>query len=182
MLVARQPIDLITPFKQGDIFAYPTEAVFGLGCDPDNESAVMRILAIKKRPVTKGLILIGSDFSQVEHYLKPLTSQQKKLTSPSELSYVFPALDSAPTWLTGDYNSLVVRITRHPLAQQLCKTLGSALVSTSANISGQAPAKTVEDVVRQFGDQIDYILEGKLGDSQKPSVIRDSITGEILRA
>ena len=131
--------------------------------------------------MSKGLILIASDFSQVEKYLKPLTESQEPLTQASETTYVYPALETAPKWLTGDFNSLAVRITKHAIAKELCEVLGSALVSTSANISGEPPAVTVEEVLRQLGDQIDAILDGKLGKLSQPSEIRDSISGEKIR-
>ncbi len=182
MQSTRNPGDLIKPFQQGKIFAYPTEAVFGLGCDPDNEQAVLRLLALKQRSISKGLILIAADFSQVEKYLKPLSTAQQALTHPSDTTYIFPALDSAPGWLTGDFDSLAVRITRHPLARALCDELNSALVSTSANISGQEPAKSLQDIEQQLAGKIDFILQGDLGNAQKPSVIRDSVTGKVIRA
>jgi len=182
MLITHQPQDLITLFQRGGVFAYPTEAIYGLGCDPDNEAAVMRLLEIKERTVSKGLILIASDFSQVKKYLKPLSDAQKKLTQSSSTTYIFPALDSAPRWLRGDFNSLAIRITKHPMVRELCSSLDSALVSTSANISGKAPAKSAEEVAAQFNNKIDAILKGKLGDSTNPSVIRDSITLEIIRS
>ena len=181
MKICQNPSDLIEPFKQGKLFAYPTEAVFGLGCDPDNEQAAMRLLSVKKRPINKGLILIASDFSQVEKYLQPLLPTQQPFTLPSDTTYIFPALDSAPAWLTGDFNSLAVRFTHHPVARELCQTLQSAIVSTSANISGQEPAKTAETLSSQLGDKIDYRLAGALGEALKPSVIRDSVTGKIIR-
>jgi len=182
VLITTKASDLAQPFEGGGIFAYPTEAIYGLGCDPDNKAAVMRLLHIKNRPISKGLILVASDFSQVEKYLEPLSVSQRKFTQPSNTTYIFPALKSAPAWLTGDFNSLAIRITKHPLARELCETLGSAVVSTSANVSGQAPAKSIDEVIAQLGDKIDLILEGKLGDSQKPSTIRDSITNQIIRA
>ena len=146
MLLTQQPTDLINPFKQGLIFAYPTEAVYGLGCDPDKKMSVLRLLHIKQRPLHKGLILIASDFSQVEKYLKPLSAEQLKCTAPSKTTYIYPTLDSAPAWLTGDFDSLAIRITTHPLVQKLCATLDSALVSTSANVSGLEPARTADKV------------------------------------
>jgi L-threonylcarbamoyladenylate synthase len=161
MQITQQANDLIQPFKQGKVFAYPTEAVYGLGCDPDNQSAVMRLLEIKKRSPAKGLILIASNFSQVEKYLKPLSESQQQFTQASDTTYIFPALKSAPVWLTGDFDSLAIRITKHPLAKALCETLGSAVVSTSANISAQQAAKTVEELTTQLGDKIDYLLEGE---------------------
>jgi len=175
------PSDLIKPFKHGEIFAYPTEAVYGLGCDPDNEQAVMRLLAVKQRPINKGLILIVSDFSQVKKYLQPLLPVQLPYTLPSDTTYIFPALDSAPAWLTGDFKSLAIRVTKHPIARELCQALQSAIISTSANLSGQAPAETVEQLTAQLGNKIDCRLVGALGESQKPSVIRDSLTGKVIR-
>ena len=182
MLITLHPDDLIQPFKKGAIIAYPTEAIYGLGCDPDNKKAVKRLLKIKQRPVSKGLILVAADFSQVQKYLKPLSNAQEELTSPSSTTYVFPALESAPKWLTGDFDGLAIRISKHPLVRELCTLLDSAIVSTSANISGQAPAKTSEEVLVNLGNKINVILRGKTGDLQKPSVIRDSISGQIIRS
>ena len=181
MIITQQTADLTKPFKQGKVFAYPTEAVYGLGCDPDNKSAVMRLLEIKNRSISKGLIIIASDFSQVEKYLQPLLQTQIAFTTPSENTYIFPALDSAPKWITGDFNSLAIRITIHLIARELCQILDSALVSTSANLEGLEPAKTAEAVLDQLGNKVDIILEGALGDLQSPTKIFDSLTGEVIR-
>ncbi len=139
MLITKNPHDVKSYFIQGGVFAYPTEAVYGLGCDPENEDAVMRLLEIKQRPINKGLILIAADFSQVEIYLKALSDNQITFKQPSETTYIYPAKESAPKWLKGDFNSLAVRITKHPIVQRLCIELDSALVSTSANLTGEEP-------------------------------------------
>ena len=182
MLITKNPNDLKSHFLNGVVFAYPTEAVYGLGCDPDNEAAVMRLLKIKQRSVSKGLILIASDFSQVKHYLKPLNPSQIAFTQPSETTYIYPASESAPKWLTGDFNKLAVRITKHPLVRELCSHLDSALVSTSANLTGEEPAKTANEVASALDGLIEVILEGETGDLDKPTQIRDSISGQIIRA
>ncbi len=182
MLITKNPNDLKTHFLHGAVFAYPTEAVYGLGCDPINETAVMRLLEIKQRPVNKGLILIASDFSQVESFLKPLNKDQLAFTQPSETTYIYPANPNTPEWLTGDFESLAVRITKHPLVRKLCETLDSALVSTSANLSGDEPARTAEDVKNALDGLIDIIIDGETGDLDKPTEIRDSISGQIIRA
>ena len=182
MLVTKQTHELLEIFKEGGVFAYPTEAVYGLGCDPDNEEAVERLLLIKNRPASKGLILIASNFSQVEKYLQPLNKAQQAFTTPSDTTYIFPALDTAPKWLTGDFHSLAIRITKHSLVRELCETLNSALVSTSANLSGEPPAKSSIEVSNQLENKVDAILDGKLGDLLTPTVIRDSISGEIIRS
>jgi len=187
MLVTKEPKDLQPFFENSGVWAYPTEAVYGLGCNPDDEEAVRRLLAIKKRSIYKGLILIAADFSQVEKYLKPINKSQLALTKASATTYIFPALESTPYWLRGNNDGLAIRITRHPVAKGMCETLGSAIVSTSANLSGKEPAKSHDEVLRQFSASnnnhgVDAVLLGKLGDSAKPSVIRDSISGKIIRA
>ncbi len=182
MINTKDPQEIKPIFNQGGVFAYPTEGVFGLGCDPDNEAAVLKILAFKKRPVNKGLILVASDFSQVEHYLQPLTKEQKQFTQPSATTYIFPALPTAPKWITGDFDSIAIRISKFPLVLDLCESLNSAIVSTSANLSGQEPARTNEEIKNIFGNQIDALFEGETGNAHKPSTIRDSVTGKILRA
>ncbi len=181
MLITKRPKELKSHFKNSGVWAYPTEAVFGLGCNPDDEVAVKKLLKIKKRPINKGLILIAADFSQVAKYLKPLSKSQLSFTEPSDTTYIFPALDSAPKWLTGKFDSLAIRITQHPLAKEMCHVLDSAVVSTSANLSGQKPAKTTQEVLEQLDSRIDAILEGKTGDLLTPTVIRDSISGKIIR-
>lgn len=182
MLITQKPQDLINIFQSSGVFSYPTEAVFGLGCDPDNQTAVEKILELKQRSMEKGLILIASDFSQVEKYLQPLSEKQLEFTKPSQTTYIYPALETAPRWLTGDFNSLAVRISKLPIIQELCKTLDSALVSTSANLSGQEPGRTCAEVDSVFHNKIDAILDGETGDLLTPTVIRDSISGKIIRA
>jgi len=182
MLIIKNPNDLKSHFIQGAVFAYPTEAVYGLGCDPENKDAVMRLLEIKQRPISKGLILIAADFSQVEAYLKPLNENQLTFMKPSETTYIYPAKDSVPKWLTGDFNSIAVRITKHPLVRKLCTELDSALVSTSANLTGDEPAKTANEVAVALDGLIEVILDGETGDLDKPTQIRDSISGQIIRA
>jgi len=128
------------------------------------------------------LILIASEFSQVETYLKPLQDKQLEFIQPSDTTYIYPTVESAPKWLTGDFDSLAVRITKHPLVRELCEKLDSALVSTSANLSGEEPAKTANEVASALEGLIDVILDGELGDLDKPTQIRDSISGQIIRA
>lgn len=182
MLITKNPDDIKSHFQQGAVFAYPTEAVYGLGCDPKNEAAVQCLLEIKQRSISKGLILIASDFSQVESYLMPLTADQVQYTKPSETTYIYAAKSSAPKWLTGDFESLAVRITKHPLVRELCTKLDSALVSTSANLTGEEPAKSASDVENALEGLIEVILDGKTGELDKPTQIRDSISGQIIRA
>jgi len=169
--------------RRGGIIAYPTEAVFGLGCDPVNFRAVEEICRLKRRNLSKGLILIASHIDQVRAYVSATPAQLKKLakTTTSPVTWIMPAQAECPTWLTGNHHSIAVRITRHPIAKTLCQQLGHALVSTSANISRQPAARTALDVQRIFGDELDMIIHADTGDSRRPSEIRDITSGKTLR-
>lgn len=169
--------------KRGGLIAYPTESCYGLGCDPDNRRAVLRLLKLKQRPQRKGLILIAAHFQQVARYLQPLTLiEQAKLQNDAEqaVTYLMPTRPSAPRWLRGDHDTLAVRITAHPFANRLCRMAASALVSTSANRSGQRPAKKYADCQRLFGKEV-WVLQGGVGKRKQPSTIRSWLDGKIIR-
>lgn len=175
----------IEQLRQQTVIAYPTEAVFGLGCDPDSETAVMQLLAFKQRPVEKGLILIAADYSQLKPYIADhalSVAQREKMFSswPGPVTWVLPALPDTPRWLTGRFDTLAVRVSDHPLVQALCQKFGKPLVSTSANLSGQPPCRNVEEVLQQFGAHFP-VLHGETGGRLNPSEIRDVISGDIIR-
>jgi len=172
-------------FWLGDLIAYPTEAVYGLGCDPLNWDAVQRLLKLKQRPIDKGLILIASDFSQLQPFI--IEPAQKVMAPvlkswPGATTWLLPAAPQTPIWLTGRHHSIAVRVTAHPLAAALCRACNSPLVSTSANITGCKPAKTPLRLHKQLNDQIDFILHGKTGPLSQPTSIRDAISGTLIRA
>lgn len=169
----------------GDVIAYPTEAVYGLGCDPLNEQAVLRLLALKQRPVEKGLILIASDFMQLEPFLD--YDQQildRVLPTWSEpgraITWIIPTQAWVPKWLTGSHQSLAVRVTQHPLAKALCEQLQSPLVSTSANPSTKKPAINALQVQKYFANHV-RIIKSPVGGNKSTSAIYDVKTGACLR-
>jgi L-threonylcarbamoyladenylate synthase len=169
--------------KRGGLIAYPTESCYGFGCDPSNRRAVQRILKLKQRPQNKGLILIASSYHQVARYLQPLTlSEQQKLQADGAqaVTYLMPAKPSCPRWLRGEHDTLAVRMTAHPFARNLCRSAGSALVSTSANLSGMRPAKTYAECRRLFGKSV-WVLRGRVGKRRQPSTIRAWVDGRIIR-
>lgn len=175
----------LAALRQDDVIAYPTEAVFGLGCDPDSESAVMKLLALKQRPVDKGLILIADSFAQLEPYVAEqelsVTQKERMLASwPGPVTWVLPARPQTPRWLTGRFDSLAVRVTDHPLVKQLCCELGKPLVSTSANLSGLPPCRSASEALAQFGADFPVLL-GATGGRSNPSEIRDVLTGNQIR-
>jgi L-threonylcarbamoyladenylate synthase len=169
--------------EDGGIIAYPTETVYGLGCDPFNAAAVLHLLDLKQRNIRQGLVLVASDFDQLQPLLLPLAPAVKKRvtkTVPGATTWVLPCLPDVPAWLRGKHATLAVRVTKHPLAAALCKQWGGPLVSTSANLHGKQPATGPLAVCKAFNGKLDYILHGNRG-SGRPSEIRDGITGTILR-
>jgi len=170
--------------RDGGIVAYPTEAVFGLGCDPLNREAVMRLLQIKRRSVVKGLILIGAEFEQLQPFVANLTRKTKKkitATWPGPITWILPASESVPGWITGNHKSVAVRVTAHPVAAELCRAWGGALVSTSANISARPPARSALAVRKSFGEAVDVVLHGETGKRSRPTEIRDAISNRQVR-
>ena len=178
---------VLQALQQGGVIAYPTEAVYGLGCDPDNEAAVMALLAIKQRPVEKGLILVAANYSQLLPYVDdkaiPLEKRYQIFSSwPGHISWVLPASKTAPKWITGQFNTIAVRVSAHPVVQQLCSAYGKPLVSTSANLSGQPAITDKAELERSLGDKLSAIMPGPLGGATQPSQIRDAISGDIVRS
>lgn len=169
----------------GKVLAYPTEAIWGLGCDPENEEATMRLLAIKRRPVEKGLILVASSISQVEYLLAGLSRKQRTQIAaswPGPTTWLIPDTDHhVPYWIKGEHESVAVRVTAHPLVAALCEAFGGPVVSTSANRSNHPPARSALQVHKHLGKDIDGILHGCLGGQSRPSTIIDALTGTVLR-
>lgn len=175
----------VVALNNKEVIAYPTEAVFGMGCDPDSEEAVMRLLALKQRPVEKGLILIAANFEQLQAYIddSALTSMQRDTVFsrwPGPVTFVFPAKPTTPSWLTGCFHSLAVRVSDHPVVIELCQIYGKPLVSTSANLSGQPPCRTTSEVLAQFGHDFP-VVDAATGGRNNPSEILDALTGERFR-
>lgn len=171
--------------QHGGIVAYPTEAVYGLGCDPLNPHAVVRLLDLKQREMRKGLILIASDFRQLLPYVADISSAMRRkilATWPGPYTWILPASVECPVWIRGMHDSIAVRVTRHPIAASLCQNAGMAIVSTSANISDHKPARNALDIRRIFDQQLDYILHGATGGLNKPTEIRDARTNRVIRS
>jgi L-threonylcarbamoyladenylate synthase len=143
----------------------------------------LRLLKLKQRPQRKGLILIAAHYSQVARYLLPLSpAEQDKLQSDGAkvVTFLMPSRPSTPHWLRGEHNTLAIRITAHPFAKQLCRNARSALISTSANRSGQQSAKTYAECKRLFGNEV-WVLRGLVGKRKQPSTIRSWLNGKIVR-
>jgi L-threonylcarbamoyladenylate synthase len=171
--------------QTGGLIAYPTEAVFGLGCDPNNKHAVKSLLALKSRSPSKGLIVIASDLQQLTPFLQPLTTEiidKLDQTWPGPITWLLPADPATPKWLTGTHSTLACRVSSHPIVRQLCSAFGGALVSTSANRSNRPPCRTVVQVRKQFNHTSEIlIVSGTTGNLKQPTPILDAAKDSRLR-
>ncbi|MDH5512624.1 MAG: Sua5/YciO/YrdC/YwlC family protein [Gammaproteobacteria bacterium] len=170
----------VRTIKQGGVVAYATEYCFGLGCDPMNRAAVLRLLRIKRRPVQKGLILIAADREQLAPYVDDIPPAAAA-TWPGPHTWLLKPRDGVPGWITGEHPRIALRVTAHAQAAALCRLAGMAVVSTSANRGGGRPVRSFRDAVRQFRGEVDYILPGLVGDAPAPTPIRDAVTGLLIR-
>ena len=166
----------------GGVIAYPTESVFGLGCDPSNKQAVARILKIKNRTLEKGLVLLTPSIARISGWVKMDKKQLKTFSSPSKrpTTYIVPASVAAPKWLAVK-NTLAIRLTNDPFIKNICGLLGLPIVSTSANLRGKNPCKSAEEVQKTMGSQLDYIVFKQTGPFNNPSTIVDLSSGKTIR-
>ena len=173
-------------FRQGGIIAYPTEAVFGLGCDPDNTTAIEKLLNIKKRSADKGLILLAASFEQLLPYIdesKISAKEREVIISrwPNGVTQLLPKRADLPSLLSGIFNTIAVRVTDQEDVVKLCNAVGKPIVSTSANLSGQLPAKNWHDIPALLTEQIDCTIKGETLGYMQPSKIIDAFTGKTIR-
>lgn len=176
---------IISQLKQGEVIAYPTEAVFGLGCDPFNDQAIEKLLKLKQRPQEKGLILIAPHldfFKQIIDFNKLSAQDVQRLqqTYSRPTTWIVPVQKQVSPLLTGRFDTIAVRLCRHPAVEMLCQLAKMPITSTSANLSGQEPCRTYLQVQEQFGEHFP-VLQAEVGDAKNPSEIRDLFTNQIVR-
>jgi len=180
-------LDIRAAVKQlhaGHVIAYPTEAVFGLGCDPSNESAVRKLLSLKGRQESAGFVLIASDFSQLKPWIAETGDallERAMASWPGPVTWLFPRATGVADYVAGDHETIAVRITAHEPSRTLCESFGSALISSSANHTSAPPARSAGEVEDYFGHYLGGILKGPLGGSERPSEIRDLLSGRVIR-
>lgn len=177
----------VDALRHGGVIAYPTEAVFGFGCDPAQQAAFEALFALKQRPPTQGVLLIGADFSHVEpyidrHQVSDAVLARVQATWPGPQTWVFPRAASVPPWVAGHHAGIALRVTAHPVAAALCRAFGGALVSTSANRHGQPALRSAEAVRDAFGTALAAVVEGRPGGLSRPTPIHDALTGAVIRA
>jgi len=178
--VLRQAAEVL---RRGGVVAHASEGVWGLACDPFNREAVDRVIDIKGRDAAKGLIVIavGADaFAGALESPDADTAARVRASRPGAVTWVVPN-GRFPTWITGGRDTVAVRVPDHAQARGLARAFGGPIVSTSANRSGAAPARTAQAVADALGERLDFILPGNVGCREGPSRIIDAVKGEALR-
>ena len=172
---------ILDALRSGNTIAYPTEGVWGLGCDPKNNRAIKKLLELNGRSYEKGLIIIGSNFEQFEEYSFPGRYWDKLMSKwPGPHTWLVSSSTKTPKWLLGPTGLIALRLRNHKTVVKLTETLGMPICSTSANLSGNEPAKDSNEIRTFFKDKV-LIIEGKLGDLKRPTPVQDLESEEWLR-
>ena len=175
--------EIIELLKSGGTILYPTDTVWGLGCDATNEDACQKILAIKKRPEHKSFVILVDDFPMLQRYIPDFQEVCYDLAdlAVKPLTIIYPnAKDLAPSILAGD-GSVGIRITKDPTCIKLIRGLRKPIVSTSANISGDKNPVNYETISVEIKNGADYIVKERLTEKMTtPSqIIKIGLSGDI---
>ena len=175
--------DVICHLKSGEVIGYPTEAVYGIGCDPWNQSSVEKIAKIKGRENSKTFLMVASSIDQLTDLIDISTlSRQVTSSWPGHTTWLIKAKENVPYWLQDEQtNKVGIRISNHPLVRELCNKFGKPIISTSANISGKEEIKNQQEFMKIFSSDINYLVDGDLGDYDKASMIIDMQTNKKIR-
>ena len=175
--------EVVRILRAGGIILYPTEGVWGIGCDPFNQAAVTRLLAIKQRPLTKGLILIAASWEEVRELITSNPEDYPAIAAAGDepITWIFPASPAVPFWIRGQFASIAIRVTQHPVAKNLCQQFGAPLVSTSANLSTQKPAVKLAEIDEYILSRVDYLVHGETGGLATSTRIYDLEADQEIR-
>ncbi len=168
----------VTHLRRGGIVAFPTETYYGLAVDPECDAAVLRLFAVKNRPVDKPLLLLiaaNEQLNSIVQYVPPIYWPLIKKYWPGPLTLIFPAGKSLNRRITGKSGTVGIRVSPHPIARELVCRMGKPITATSANISGLPPARSAQEVIEMLGNRIDYVLDG----GQTPAGLCSTIVREF---
>lgn len=185
MSLATDLAPAISALRSGGVIACPSEAVWGLSCDPENDEALAHLMRMKERDPAKGVILVAANVGQFQPWLSqlPLAMHAPLAASwPGPNTWLVPDYGHSHGLVRGAHERVALRVTAHPVMKALCEAFGGPLVSTSANRSGEPPAMSAAEITNIFGDEVAHVVQGELGGNAKPSTIRDLVTGKIMRS
>ena len=155
--------EIINVLTNGGVIAYVTDTVWGLGCLPNNESAVKKIYEIKKREAQKHLILMSNDIYPLLDYVKPISKIGQILIKkyfPGALTIVTDKSENTPDYITSSMPTVGIRVPDNEVFREICEIIpGHVLATTSANLSHQPSAKTYEQALENMSGLADLIIE-----------------------
>jgi L-threonylcarbamoyladenylate synthase len=169
-----------TTIRMGGVIAYPTETFYGLGCEPSDPDATMRICRIKER-AENPLPLICSDVETAKLVVEfnPVAEKLAKRFWPGPLTLVLPSKVTYPMWVTHGKTTLGIRVSSNKTAQRIASLSGGVIVSTSANKSGKPPHNNAQDVIKEIGREVDIVVDGGYTPGGEPSTVLD-LSGDEL--
>lgn len=156
--------------KKGGVILYPTDTVWGIGCDATNADAVKRIYEIKQREEQKAMLVLLENPSRLESYVSEIPDMAWDLIELSNkpLTIIYPEAKNIAPNLVGEDRSIGIRITKEKFTQALCQRFRKPIVSTSANISGEQAAAVFSEISEDIKLAVDYIVKYRQDDSNRP--------------
>lgn len=158
----------IEVLNKGGIILYPTDTIWGIGCDATNASAVKRVYDLKQRADNKALIVLLDSAEHLDHYVVDVPEMALELldVAVKPLTIIYDGAYNVALNLLGDNDSLGIRIPHEEFSQRLCAEFGKPLVSTSANVSGEASAKTFAEIADSIKQGVDYVVKYRQDDTK----------------
>ena len=181
MIPKLSPLDASKVLKNGGTAIYPTEGIYGLGCDPFNSKSVENIFKAKGRSKNKSFIILGSDIKYFHNIIDSTYIMDESLQSESFTTWIVPSNENCPPWLKRN-NMVAIRLTKHETVMLLCDHMNAPIISTSANLSNSQYDGDIKNIEKVFDEKIDCVVKGILGNENKPSTIKNIITKEVIRA
>ncbi len=150
----------IEVLKRGGLILYPTDTIWGIGCDATNASAVKKVYELKKRSDSKALIVLLDSEEHLDHYIVDVPEMATELihVAVKPLTIVYEGAFNVAPNLLGENDSLGIRISNEKFSHELCEKFGRPIVSTSANVSGELSAKTFAEISQEIVNGVDYVV------------------------
>lgn len=177
----RQAVEVM---NRGGVILYPTDTIWGIGCDATNAEAVRRVFEIKRRSDSKALIALVDSEAKVQFYVRDVPDVAWDLMEVSErpLTVIFDGARNLAENLTADDGSVGIRVTREDFSRELCARMRRAIVSTSANVSGRPAPRCFAEIDGDILRSVDYVCTSRReekGPAQASSIIKLGSGGEV---
>ncbi|HRG02941.1 MAG: L-threonylcarbamoyladenylate synthase [Paludibacteraceae bacterium] len=170
--------------RQGGVILYPTDTIWGLGCDATNETAVKKVYDIKRRAETKSMLVLIDSPAKLQAYVSEIPDMAWELIelTTKPLTIIYPGARNLASNLINDDNTIGIRVTEEAFSKKLCEMFRKPVVSTSANISGEKSPALFADISKEIISQVDYVVNYRRDEDQPAkasSIIKLGVKNEI---